>query len=403
MQAFFNDTHVFFRAIFVNIFMSPVMLVLAIAVMLEWHIRKTFTHAEFMQTLRTWLGRPSTHMRRLALNILILQIYFDPDMPLFIQRRKFTCSVMAVVVETIVIRHGSRLLARRHRQGQEEEGKDEELPLRRRLLSVDLEEPEADLDPRWDDDPDAEPAADLTESMYMDLTVAFHSIVPIFIVQLALMAFYMNELNDPNSDTKDEKNVQFGYWVVGVMIQLYAGEQQLGSPYNSKFWKQVLLADEQNPIRRVSEQTLKVYDRIPLTYRTVWEMRSWMDFIINSVARDMLMYTFPIMLCVEGPLDFVKDCCAVFFITTLDDTGFEKAKSVPQMMVRLKFNIFFDHLKATTGQDCDIPLRFTKDEAESAKFDPMVWDQFEKQREYVSPYLQQTKLLDYMMDNIQEE
>mmetsp|Transcript_69368 Transcript_69368/g.206604 ORF Transcript_69368/g.206604 Transcript_69368/m.206604 type:complete len:407 (+) Transcript_69368:70-1290(+) len=399
VEAVYDDFHAFFRVFFVHLFVRPIMLLLALATMVQWHVRKSFNWAEFVQPLRNALGRPSTYGRRVALNVLILQIYFDPDMPDFVQHRKFFLSVLAIIFETIILRHGLKLLAIQIK------GKEMDAPpLRSRLLELQaIEEPEVDLDPRWDDDPDAEPGGDLTESMYMDLTVGFHSILPIFIIQLSLMAFYIDELNDPSSDTKDSSKVEFGYWLVGVLIQLFAANQLLGSPYNGQFWKQVLTADPENPVCKVSEKSVRVFGVVQCRYWRVWLIRSWMDFLVNSIARDMLMYTFPIMLCVEEPLDFVKDCCAVFFITTLDDTGFEKAKTIPQMMVRLKFNIFYDHIKTTKGEDQEIPLKFTKDEAESAKFDPMVWDQFEKQRGYVSPFLPQAKLLDHMMDNVEPQ
>mmetsp|Transcript_117779 Transcript_117779/g.366969 ORF Transcript_117779/g.366969 Transcript_117779/m.366969 type:complete len:403 (+) Transcript_117779:52-1260(+) len=397
VQAFFDGLHVFFRWVFTTLFMGPAMFLVALVIMLQWHVRKAFPDAQFLQPVRNLLGRPSTRMRRVGLNIFILQIYFDPGMPEFIQCRKFSSAILAILLETIVLRYGIRRLASKLLT-EEQAGE----PLWSPLLELQADEPpDPDPDPRWDDDPDAEPGGDLTESMYMDLTVGFHSVLPVFLVQMALMAFYINQLNDPKSDTKDAKNVRFGYWIVGVMIQLFAGEQQLGSPYCRKFWKQVLTSDKQSPVYHVSERIVKVYDVLPLPYGKVWRARSWMDFVMNSMARDLLMYTFPIMLCVEDPLDFVKDCCAVFFITTLDDTGFEKAKTIPQMMVRLKFNIFYDHMKA--NNETTIPLRFTKEEAESAKFDPTVWDQFENQRGFVSFLMPDVKVLDHMMENIEPE
>merc|ERR1719195_784566 len=53
--------------------------------------------------------------------------------------------------------------------------------------------------------------------------------------------------------------------------------------------------------------------RLHIILRLIW------DFLINAVARAIICGTAPIMLCVEGPLDFVKDATAVFFIIKLDD------------------------------------------------------------------------------------
>merc|ERR1712039_119727 len=52
--------------------------------------------------------------------------------------------------------------------------------------------------------------------------------------------------------------------------------------------------------------------------------RFFLDFMINAVARSIIRGTVPIMLCVEGPLDFVKDVTAVFFILKLDDIDSDK-------------------------------------------------------------------------------
>merc|ERR1711972_843477 len=108
---------------------------------------------------------------------------------------------------------------------------------------------------------------------------------------MSLLLFYMEDLNDPESDTKSTDKVQFGYWTVGVLIQLYAGEQQLGSPYNREYWQHL---EEKTKDSETPKQTVHIYDSIPITYATEWSMRSWMDFCVNSVARDIIMFTFPI-------------------------------------------------------------------------------------------------------------
>lgn len=88
-------------------------------------------------------------------------------------------------------------------------------------------------------------------------------------------------------------------------------------------------------------------------------MRSYMDCLVNSIARDIILYTFPLMLCVEGPLDFVKDCTAIFFLTTLDDTGPEKPRTLSQMLARLKFNIFYEYQMSREKQEHKITVKFS--------------------------------------------
>merc|ERR1712167_101262 len=77
-----------------------------------------------------------------------------------------------------------------------------------------------------------------------------------------------------------------------------------------------------------------------MTYNTEWIIRCIMDFCINGLGRSLVAYTFPIMLCVEGPLDFVKDCTAVLFISTLDDNDKIELDSI---LAKLKFAQYFNN------------------------------------------------------------
>merc|ERR1712151_52246 len=68
-------------------------------------------------------------------------------------------------------------------------------------------------------------------------------------------------------------------------------------------------------------------------------LRQCMDFGVNAVVRSIVLHTFPILLSVEDPLDFVKDCTAVFFITTLDDLDFPK--DLIEMGIKMKFQLLW--------------------------------------------------------------
>merc|ERR1711920_268964 len=82
-----------------------------------------------------------------------------------------------------------------------------------------------------------------------------------------------------------------------------------------------------------------------------WRMRQMMDFIVNSGAYNIIMFTFPIMLSVEEPLDFVKDCMCIFFMTNLDDVDDDETKSITALMIHLKFTAFY--AQAIRNQDGD--------------------------------------------------
>eukprot|EP00418_Pyrodinium_bahamense_P067452 CAMPEP_0179085796 /NCGR_PEP_ID=MMETSP0796-20121207/38877_1 /TAXON_ID=73915 /ORGANISM="Pyrodinium bahamense, Strain pbaha01" /LENGTH=117 /DNA_ID=CAMNT_0020783243 /DNA_START=199 /DNA_END=552 /DNA_ORIENTATION=- len=44
-----------------------------------------------------------------------------------------------------------------------------------------------------------------------------------------------------------------------------------------------------------------------------------MSLFINLIFRQIIVCSAPVLLGVEEPLDFIKDCLALFFITKLDD------------------------------------------------------------------------------------
>merc|ERR1712176_1402950 len=60
------------------------------------------------------------------------------------------------------------------------------------------------------------------------------------------------------------------------------------------------------------------------------------------------MYTFPIMVCVEGPLDFVKDCTAVLFISQLDDL--DDPKDLKELIIKVKFRLMRGQSRSVRGQ-----------------------------------------------------
>merc|ERR1711972_472187 len=108
----------------------------------------------------------------------------------------------------------------------------------------------------------------------------------------------------------------------------------LGDAFNSKYWNGIL-----------SESKSLGNERSGFCWGWLWNLsfewkfRRALDWSVNSVCRMTVLYTFPIMLCVEDPLDFVKDCTAVYFICTLDDLT-EGKRSITEMLAKLKFGIF---------------------------------------------------------------
>merc|ERR1712136_491690 len=59
----------------------------------------------------------------------------------------------------------------------------------------------------------------------------------------------------------------------------------------------------------------------------------------NAVIRETLKFTTPILVNSEEPLDFVKDCMAIFFLTQLDDLTEEFSLSIFELRALVKYSI----------------------------------------------------------------
>mmetsp|Transcript_65483 Transcript_65483/g.191627 ORF Transcript_65483/g.191627 Transcript_65483/m.191627 type:complete len:532 (-) Transcript_65483:94-1689(-) len=251
---------------------------------------------------------------------------------------------------------------------------------------------------------------------------------------IGLIMFYMKDLNK-NRNTHVSGDFHYGLWMVAVIFQMHAGDQQVGVPFNTKFWMHILgkprilerlsnfvtganedssktrepllhkedrlksaLQKMRLPPRQVekllrrdmTDEDVKVLEDIsnkedrnedpeasataaffkrmnveleddfkkmlgleeslqyvgslwhrvflffPLKFQIEWIIRCGMDFMVNSFARTIILYTVPIMVCVEHPMDCVKDLTAVMFVTTLDNLDGD-AKDLAEILVKLKY------------------------------------------------------------------
>eukprot|EP00415_Alexandrium_ostenfeldii_P000959 UN0959 len=202
-------------------------------------------------------------------------------------------------------------------------------------------------------------------NIYEDLAAQMRRVVPIWFVQVMLVALYIEQLNQDRR-TKQVEHVKVAYWVVAVVFQIYAGEGQVGETFNPRYWNHVLatervtdkMAKAVSPLVDKSEQEEEAdREKINKSFQELgkcwscfgmlrheWKIRLFMDWSVNAMAKHIILYTVPIMVCVEKPLDFVKDLTAVMFITVLDDmTG--EPKDAKELLVKLKFSMELSHRK----------------------------------------------------------
>lgn len=289
----------------------------------------------------------------MGLNIIILQMYYNSNEVFFFPKAPFSNSLIAIFIDNFIIWGIVQLLSLYGREGEDgEENRNNNASLRNPCIQ-DPETPE-----------EFQTTADCK---YQMLLIPTRRISPIFLAQLSLFMLYVTNMNSSNEE-KDITSVNFYFWFLAILIQLYAAGYQLGTSYN-KLWWQKLFQEQFDLIETDDDRQLSTFDRfqkrgriilglekttlilseplrifwvIPATYGLDWKLRQMMDWMINSVVRDCIKYTFPIMLCAELPLDFIMDCTAIFFMTTLDDLT-DGAQDYRRANITLmcKFRVFY--------------------------------------------------------------
>jgi hypothetical protein len=275
-------------------------------------------------------------VRTMGLNVLIAFMYFNQGaFGKFVTQRPFVATVFCVFLDNVLVFYSMQQLGKYLRKARPSNGS-----LAQRFLASEpsVEDAYAIASRYYDAgefyDADSPCTAD---NIYMDLNCRLGKVVAIFFVQVLLCCLFQENMNDDkDAGNLELKHVKWMYWLGGVMIQMFAADEQLGKEYQGQFWNHVF-TDKQYTV--MHNEAVYQFSFIDRTHLTEFKIRWFMDFFVNSICRLVVLYAFPIMLCVEEPLDFVKDCTAVFFMTTLDDIagdGFSHAA----ILARLKFRLF---------------------------------------------------------------
>lgn len=280
--------------------------------------------------------KPFRWLRRIGLNLIILCVYFDPFwFHITTKKRPFMYTIAAVSLDQAVFVLGAiwKVLLdksgifRTEPNGSSMEGEELLLPM---LPVRDVVDPFVDEE----DDGNADGTKDEATNAYEDLTFRMSKLVPLCCTQLMLVLIYVDYYNSGG----DDKNIRHAetrlsevnvlYWLVAVILQMAQGDKMLGDAFDWEYWFKLLGTD-------MATWTI---DSSGLTFRMEWALRGCLDFLVNGVSRSIILYTFPIMLCVEDPLDFVKDCTAVLFICTLDDLT--RPRMLKELTAKLKFELY---------------------------------------------------------------
>jgi len=147
---------------------------------------------------------------------------------------------------------------------------------------------------------------------YQLLSSKFTTISLLFLCQFTLGLFYIYALNNK---TDGWSNTSGWRWFISVLLVNLAGEEEVGNSFSFRFWLQLVRTT--NPRM---DNTTTFCCCCPFKYRTEAIIRGIMSMIVNMFIRRIIFCTAPIFLATsESPIDFIKDCLAVFFITKLDE------------------------------------------------------------------------------------
>lgn len=156
------------------------------------------------------------------------------------------------------------------------------------------------------------------KNQYMCVPRKFRRCLLYFFVQGGLMCYFVFHLNN-DEDTRDRSKLSIVKWLIGLVITAIAGDDESGSNYDWLFWRRMFVNLHDRHTLPCEGARRYIFWFFPVSLAFEWRCRQTMDFIVNALFRAILIGLAPILLCVEDPMDFIKDVLAIFFVVKLDD------------------------------------------------------------------------------------
>lgn len=294
------------------------------------------------------LGTPTQTWRMISRHIVILNLYYNPRIA---GRFQFTTSVFAILVDDCLLYYAvtkimEEIFGEQRDSGDGVDSGTESVGVKKfDPFDNEMRTPVRASDAR----------SAMADSTYQDLTRDFSKVLGLFIMQAGLFTLYVKHMNAPDAPSKDRNQVNFFYWCLGVLIQLFSANSQLGRSYNQEWWSALAKIDFEGRMSSGWDQLRQMFHWKPharelgrrkhrvlcvrVPYSVDWTTRRGMDWFVNSVIRETLKFTTPILVNSEEPLDFVKDCMAIFFLTQLDDLTEEFSLSIFELRALVKYSI----------------------------------------------------------------
>jgi hypothetical protein len=156
------------------------------------------------------------------------------------------------------------------------------------------------------------------DTMYMDMTLPWFQILVLFVAQIGVWWFYFSSvLWNLNLD-----KINYAFWMASFVIMQVTmifnrgDDSVLGNKFPIVEWSALIESRDRHPSFICSEDE---FGPEPMHIGSLL-MRGVMGYLCNTILREIMAFTIPLMLCsfVE-PMDFVVYCVGVNFICTVDD------------------------------------------------------------------------------------
>jgi hypothetical protein len=171
----------------------------------------------------------------------------------------------------------------------------------------------------------------IAENRFQDFTTSLVHISVLIAAQMTFMKFYTWEMTKPMPFTARS----YVYWLAAVPMQVVArGLMGRSFCHECTFWHTMLHIRETDIIK--AGELDDEAEPIDIKYSSV-VIRSLMSFYVNNLSMAWIALSLPVFtMSAPTDIDFVKDCFAIVFITTLDDLPDNVTLTVQRVKERLQ-------------------------------------------------------------------
>jgi len=168
------------------------------------------------------------------------------------------------------------------------------------------------------------------DTLYLDLSLPVEQILILFVAQVCVWWFYMTSI----LNNFDFETVNYWFWLVSylslqmTMIFNRGEDSALGNPFPIHDVFRMVKGAGRSHYTLTDDDGAIDEATVPFTVsRSSVLFRGASGFFCNSILREIMSYTIPLMLMgFSEPMDFVVYCVGVNFICTLDDMSSKKYK-----------------------------------------------------------------------------